>query len=79
MCLTQRYLDVVLTLGKVELTFLGEPTQGAVHFVHFELSSLAQVLQVHSLLRIIQGVPHETCPSTNVFFVDHKKNVLNLY
>jgi hypothetical protein len=74
--LAQRNLDVILALGKVELAFLGEPTQGAGHFVHFEFSSLAQVLKIQSLLRIIQGVPHETGPGTNDLFV-HKIKTFN--
>ena len=72
--LSQRHLDIVLTLGEVELAFLSEPTQGAMHFVNFELSGFAQILEAHSLLRIVQGVPHETCPVTNVFSVN-KKNL----
>ena len=40
----QRYFDVVLALGEVELAFLGEPTQSAMHLVDFKFSSLAQVL-----------------------------------
>jgi peptide/nickel transport system permease protein len=70
--------NVILALGKVELAFLGEPTQGTVHLVHFELRNLAQLLQRESLLRIVQGVPHEASPGTNVFYVDHKNNELNL-
>ncbi len=73
MCLAQCYDDVILALSEVEFAFLGEPTQSAVHFVHFEFRSLAEVLQSEALLCIVQGVPHETSPITNVFYVDHNK------
>ncbi len=67
--LEQRHHDVVLTLGEVELTFLGEPTQSAVHLVNFQLSGLAQILGCEGLLSVIQGVPHETSPISNVLYV----------
>ena len=71
--LSQGHLDVILSLVEVELAFLGEPTQSAVHLIHFEFRSLAQFLEAKRLVRIVEGVPHETGPGANVFSVHRIK------
>ena len=50
--LSQRDLDIILALGKVELAFLGQPTQCTVHLVHFELCSFTQFLQGQRLMGV---------------------------